>query len=145
MKKTGLKHLILKTAFLLVLVSGKHRNETMPGLQSVQFRPVGKGSLVPVSRFQNPACKRRFPNCVSSDCSMLSSLNQCTRQFKEDRTLCLVWVLRCYLDHSQDLRGARLLLFIWCTVLGTQTGALSLIFQNVKKHLQIFSVSAVIS
>ena len=34
------------------------------------------------------------------------------RQFKEDRTLCLVWALRYYLDRTKDLRGSRSLLFI---------------------------------
>ena len=33
-------------------------------------------------------------------------------QFKEDRTLCLVWDLRYYLDQTKDLRGSRSLLFI---------------------------------
>ena len=34
------------------------------------------------------------------------------REFKEDRTLCLVWALRYYLDRTKDLRGSRSLLFI---------------------------------
>ena len=34
------------------------------------------------------------------------------RQFKEDRTLCLVWALRYCLDQTKDLRGSRSLLFI---------------------------------
>ena len=34
------------------------------------------------------------------------------RQFKEDRTLCLVWALRYYLNRTKDLRGSRSLLFI---------------------------------
>ena len=34
------------------------------------------------------------------------------RQFKEDRTLCLVRALRYYLDRTKDLRGSQLLLFI---------------------------------
>ena len=34
------------------------------------------------------------------------------RQFKEDRTLCPVRALRCYLDRTKDLRGSRSLLFI---------------------------------
>ena len=34
------------------------------------------------------------------------------RQFKEDRTLCLVRALRYYLDRTKDLRGSRSLLFI---------------------------------
>ena len=34
------------------------------------------------------------------------------RQFKEDRTLCLVRALRYYLDRIKDLRGSRSLLFI---------------------------------
>ena len=34
------------------------------------------------------------------------------RQFKEDRTLCLVRALGYYLDRTKDLRGSRTLLFI---------------------------------
>ena len=34
------------------------------------------------------------------------------RLFKEDRTLCLAWALRYYLDRTKDLRGSRSLLFI---------------------------------
>ena len=34
------------------------------------------------------------------------------RQFKEDRTLCLVWVLRYHMVRTKDLRGSRSLLFI---------------------------------
>ena len=40
MKDTDLKHLTLKTAFLLALASGKRRSE-------IQSRPMGKGRLVP--------------------------------------------------------------------------------------------------
>ena len=34
------------------------------------------------------------------------------RQFEEDKTLCLVWAMRYYLDQIKDLRGSRSLLFI---------------------------------
>ena len=34
------------------------------------------------------------------------------RQFKEDRTLCLVWDLIYYLDQTKDLTGSRSRLFI---------------------------------
>ena len=91
MKDTDLKHLTLKTAFLLALASGKHRSEIHAWVankvlnlgqwekvaknqlapqrnpclgckQSIESRPMGKGC-------QKPTRKRRFTKCVSGDYS----------------------------------------------------------------------------
>ena len=70
MKDTDLKHLTLKTAFLLALAFGKHRSDSCLGFkQSILSRPMGKGSFVPFFRFhsQKPTSKRRFSRCVSGD------------------------------------------------------------------------------
>ena len=88
MKDTDLKHLTLKTAFLLALASGKRRS--IPGLQT-KYLIWANGCVSPVTI---PA---------------LTTIVD--RQFKEDRTLCLVRALRYYLDRTKDLRGCRSLLF----------------------------------
>ena len=47
MKDTDLKHLTLKTAFLLALASGKRRSEIHAWVANKVSRPMGKGRLVP--------------------------------------------------------------------------------------------------
>ena len=71
MKNTDLKHLIIKTAFLLALASGKPRSEIHAWVANKVSNPKGKGCFVPLFRFysQNPTTKRRFSKCVSSDYS----------------------------------------------------------------------------
>ena len=48
MKDTDLKHLTLKTAFLLALVSGKRRSKFMPGLQT-KYLIWASGKRLPCS------------------------------------------------------------------------------------------------
>ena len=62
MKDTYLKHLTLKTAFLLALASGKRRSEIHAWVANKVSRPMGKGCFVPLFRFhsQKPTSKRRF-------------------------------------------------------------------------------------
>ena len=73
MKGTDLKHLTLKTAFLLALVSGKCHSKIIAWVANKvsNQRPMGKGYLVPLFRFhsQNPTSKRRFSKCVCGDYS----------------------------------------------------------------------------
>ena len=55
MKDTDLKHLTVKTAFLLALASGKHHSEMYAWVanKSIQFRQMGKGSCVPLFSFHS--------------------------------------------------------------------------------------------
>ena len=86
MKDTDLKHLILKTAFLLALA-------LFPSdfIAKNQLAREGSQSVSPVT----------IPTLTTI----------VDRQFK-DRTLCPVRALRYYLDRTKDLRGSRSLLFI---------------------------------
>ena len=108
MKDTDLKHLALKTAFLLALASGKRRSEihawvankvsNLGQWEKVVLFPsdfIAKNQLASVSPVTIPA---------------LTTIVD--RQFKEDRTLCAVRALRYYLDRTKDLRGSQSLLFI---------------------------------
>ena len=61
MKDTYLKHLTLKTAFLLALASGKHRSEIYAWVAN-KVSNLGQSCLIPLFRFhiQKPTSKRRF-------------------------------------------------------------------------------------
>ena len=113
MKDTDLKHLTLKTAFLLALASGKRRSKIHAWVANKYLsRPMGKGCLFPLFRFhtQKPTSKRRFSSLSPVTIPALTTIVD--RQFREDRTLCSVRTLRYYLDRTKDLRGSRSLLFI---------------------------------
>ena len=71
MKDTDLKHLTLKTAFLLALASGKRCSEIHAWVAN-KVSNLGqweKVALFPSSDFiaKKPTSKRRFSKCVSSD------------------------------------------------------------------------------
>ena len=70
MKDTDLKHLTLKTAFLLALASSKRRSEihALVANKVSKSRPMGKGCFVPFFRLhsQKPNRKRRFPKGVTT-------------------------------------------------------------------------------
>ena len=73
MKDTDLKHLTLKTAFLLVLASGKRRSEIYAWVAN-KVSNLGqweKVALFPSSDFisPKPTSKRRLSKCVSGDYS----------------------------------------------------------------------------
>ena len=131
MKDTDLKHLTLKTAFLLALASGKRRSEIHAWVAN-KVSNLGqweKVALFPSSDFiaknqlaregsQNvtiPALTTIVDRQFKEDVSPVTIPALTTivdRRFKEDRTLCLVRALRYYLDRTKDLRGSRSLLFI---------------------------------
>ena len=85
MKDTDLKHLTLKTAFLLALASGKRRNEIHAWVAN-KVSNLGQWEKVAL-----------FPSCVSR-VTIPALTTIIDRQFKEDRTLCPVRALRYYLD-----------------------------------------------
>ena len=114
MKDTDLKHLTLKTAFLLALASGKRRNE-IHAWAANKVSNLGqweKVALFPSSDFIAKNQLAREGSLSVSPVTIPALFTIVDRQFKEDRTLCPVRALRYYLDRTKDLRGSRFLLFI---------------------------------
>ena len=106
MKDTDLKHLTLKTAFLLALASGKHHSKIHAWVAN---KVSNQGQWEKVAFFHSPDFIAK--NQLARECS--ESVSPVTipalttivdRQFKQDRTLCLVRALRYYLDRTKDLR-----------------------------------------
>ena len=116
MKDTDLKHLTLKTAFLLALASGKRRSEIHAWVAN-KVSNLGqweKVSLFPSSDFIAKNQLAREGSQSVSPVTIPALTTIVDRQFKEDRTLCPVRALRYYLDRTKDLRGSRSILFISC-------------------------------
>ena len=114
MKDTDLKHLTLKTAFLLALASGKRRSEIHAWVANKvsnqgQWEKV---ALFPSSDFIAKNQLAREGSQSVSPVTIPAMTTIVDRQFKEDRTLCPVRALRYYLDRTKDLRRSRSLLFI---------------------------------
>ena len=114
MKDSDLKHLTLKTAFLLALASGKRRSEIHAWVANkvANLGQWEKVALFPSSDF---IAKNQLAREGSQSVSLVTIPALTTivdRQFKEDRTLCPVRALRFYFDRTKDLRGSRSLLFI---------------------------------
>ena len=100
MKDTDLKHLTLKTAFLLALASGKRRSEIHAWVANKVFNlgQWAKVALFPSSDFIVKKQLAREGSQSVSPVTILALTTILDRQFKEDRTLCPVWALRYYLD-----------------------------------------------
>ena len=114
MKDTDLKHLTLKTAFLLALASGKRCSEIHAWVAN-KVSNLGqweKVALFPSSDFIAKNQLAREGSQSVSPVTIPALTTIIDRQFKEDRTLCPVRALRFYLDRTKDLRGSRSLLFI---------------------------------
>ena len=114
MKDTDLKHLTLKTAFLLALASGKRHSEIHAWVAN-KVSNLGQWEKVALFPSSDLIAKNQLPREGSQSVSPVIILALTTivdRQFKEDRTLCPVRALRYYLDRTKDLRGSRSLLFI---------------------------------
>ena len=114
MKDTDLKHLTLKTAFLLELASGKHCSEIHAWVAK-KVSNLGqweKVALFPSSDFIAKNQLAREGSQSVSPVTIPALTTILDRQFKEDRTLCPVRTLRYYLDRTKDLRGSWSLLFI---------------------------------
>ena len=114
MKDTDLKHLTLKTAFLLALASGKRRSEIHAWVAN-KVSNLGqweKVALFPSSDFIAKNQLAREGSQSVSPVTIPALTTIVDRQFKEDRTLCPVRALRFYLDRTKDLKGSRSLLFI---------------------------------
>ena len=114
MKDSDLKHLTLKTAFLLALASGKRRSEIHAWVAN-KVSNLGqweKVALFPSSDFIAKNQLAREGSQSVSPVTIPALTTIVDRQFKEDRTLCPLRALRFYLDRTKDLRGSRSLLFI---------------------------------
>ena len=114
MKDADLKHLTLKTAFLLALASGKRRSKIHAWVAS-KVSNLGqweKVALFPSSDFIAKNQLAREGSQSVSPVTIPALTTIVDRQFKEDRTLCPVRALRYYLDRTKDLRGSHSLLFI---------------------------------
>ena len=106
MKDTDLKHLTLKTAFLLDLASGKCRCEIHAWVAN-KVSNLGqweKVALFPSSDFIAKNQLAREGSQSVSPVTIPALTTIVDRQFKQDRILCPV--------RAQDLRGSRSLLFI---------------------------------
>ena len=103
MKDTDLKHLTLKTAFLLALDSGKRRSEIHAWVAN-KVSNLGqwkKVALFPSSDFLAKNQLAREGSQSVSPVTIPALTTIVDRQFKEDRTLCLVRALRYYLDRPE--------------------------------------------
>ena len=114
MKGTDLKHLTLKTAFLLALASGKCRSEIHAWVAN-KLSNLGQWEKVALFPSSDFIAKNHLAREGSQSVSLVTIPALTTivdRQFKEDRTLCPVRALRYYLDQTKDLRRSQSLLFI---------------------------------
>ena len=113
MKDTDLKHLTLKTAFLLALASGKRRSEIHAWVAN-KVSNLGRWEKVAFfpSDFITKNQLAREGSQSASPVTIPALTTIVDRHFKEDRTLCPVQALRYYLDRTKDLRGSRSLLLI---------------------------------
>ena len=100
MKDTDLKHLTLKTAFLLALASGKRHSEIHAWVAN-KVSNLGQWENVALFPSSNFIAKNQLAREGSQSVSPVTIPALTTivdRQFKEDRTLCPVQALRYYLD-----------------------------------------------
>ena len=108
MKDTDLKHLTLKTAFLLALASGKRLFEIYPWVAN---KVSNLGHWEKPTTSQNQLARKGSQSMSPVTIPALTTIVD--RQFKEDRTLCIVRALRYYLDRTKDLKGSRFPHFIY--------------------------------
>ena len=108
MKDTDLKHLTVKTAFLLVLASSKRRSEIHAWVAN-KVSSLGQWEKVALLTSDFIA-KNQLAREGSQSVSLVTITAMTTivdRQFNENRSLCPVQALRCYLDRTEDLRGSQ--------------------------------------
>ena len=111
MKDTDLKHLTLKTAFLLALASGKCCSEIHAWVAN-KVSNLGQWEKVALFPSSDFIAKNQLGSQSVSPVTIPALTTIVDRHFKEDRTLFPVRALRYYLDRTKDLRGSRSLLFI---------------------------------
>ena len=110
MKDTDLKHLTLKTAFLLAFASGERHSEIYAWVAN-KVSNLGQWEKVTLFPSDDFIAKNQLARGGSQSVSPVTIPDLTTivdRQFKEDtqvRTLCPVRALRYYLDQTRDPRG----------------------------------------
>ena len=103
MKNRDLKHLTLKTAFLLALAAGKRLSEIHARVAN-KVSNLGQWDKVALRSSSDFIAKNQLAREGSQSVFPVTIPGLTTivdRQFKEDRTLCLVRALRYYLDRTQ--------------------------------------------
>ena len=108
MKDIDLKHLTLKTAFLLALTSDK-RHSKIHAWVANKVTNLGQWEKVTLFPSSDFIAKNQLAREGSQSVSLVNIPALTTivdRQFKENRTLCPVQALRFYLDQTKDLRGS---------------------------------------
>ena len=114
MKNTDVKHLTLKTAFLLALAFSKRHSEIHAWVAN-KVSNLGQWEKVALFPYSDFIAKNQLAREGSQSVSLMTIPALTTivdRRFKEDRTLCPVQAQRYYLDQTKDLRGFRSLLFL---------------------------------
>ena len=112
--ESSLKHLTLKTVFLLALASGKRRSE----IHAWQHRNIrhqsdwSKVSLYPSPSFlsKNQLAKEGPESVAPVVIPALAPTLE--KSLKSDRSLCPVRALRYYLDRTSDIRQSKELVFV---------------------------------
>ena len=133
LKEASLKHLTFKTVFLLALGSGKHRRSMLGYIRTSDTSQTGlrclctlpwlhknirhrsdwsKVSLYPSPGFlsKNQLAKETPDSVAPVVISALAPTLD--KSLKDDRSLCPVRALRCYLDRTSDLRQNKELVFV---------------------------------
>ena len=104
MKDTDLKHLTLKTAFVLALASSKRRSKIHAWVAN-KVSNLGQWEKVALFSSSDFIAKNQLAREGYKSVSLVTIPALTTivdRQFKEDRTLFLVRALRYYLDRTKD-------------------------------------------
>ena len=114
MRKASLKHLTLKTVFLLALGSGRRRSEIHAWLYKNIRHQVNwsQVSLYPSPSFlSNNELARDGPASFAP--VVIPALAPCLdASLTQDKSLCPVRALRYYLDRTKDLRKGKDLVFV---------------------------------
>ena len=114
MRKASLKHLTFKTVFLLALGSRKRRSEIHAWLyRNIRHQENwSRVSLYPSPSFLSKNQLAWDGPAAVAPVVIPALTPSLDRSLKEDKSLCPVRALRCYLDRTKDLRAGKELVFV---------------------------------
>ena len=114
LKEASLKHLTIKTLFLLALGSGKRRSEIHAWLHKNirHLSDWSKVSLYPSPSFLSKNQLAKVDPDSVAPVVILALAPTLDKSLKGDRSLCPVRALRYYLDRTSDLRQNKELVFV---------------------------------